>query len=74
VKNDSSRPADKNCDDDNSVTADPHPGVDESLKNLETHLAMRCGTLALFYDYARSNGTWESTVASGMTPSSDQVY
>jgi hypothetical protein len=74
MKNDKNHPTDKNCDSDNSVTADRHPGVDERLKNLETHLAMRYGTLVLFYDYAQSNGTCESTVASSITPSSHQVY
>jgi hypothetical protein len=47
VKNDSNCPADKNCDGDNSVTADRHLGADERLNNLESHLAMRYGTLVL---------------------------
>jgi hypothetical protein len=74
VKNDRNSPTDKNCDGNNSVTANRHPGADERLNNLETHLAMRYGKLVLFHDYAQSNGTCESTVASGITPSSHQVY
>ncbi|KAI0256225.1 hypothetical protein BJV78DRAFT_1170103 [Lactifluus subvellereus] len=41
VKKERDRPTDKSVDGDNSVTVDRHPGLDERLKNLETHLAMR---------------------------------
>ena len=74
VKNERDRPTGKNVDSDNSVTVDRHPGLDERLKNLETHLAMRYGAFVLLHNYAQSNGTCESPVASGIAPSSHQVY
>jgi hypothetical protein len=74
VKNETNYRIDKICDGDNSVTVNRHPGLDERLKNLETHLAMRYGKFVLSHSYAQSNGRCESTVASSITPSSDQVY
>ncbi|KAN0105678.1 hypothetical protein V8E52_010797 [Russula decolorans] len=41
MKNENNRPVDKTIEGDHLVTASRHPGLDESLKNLETHLAMR---------------------------------
>ncbi|KAN0104014.1 hypothetical protein V8E52_011415 [Russula decolorans] len=41
MKNGNNRPVDKTIEGDHLVTASRHPGLDESLKNLETHLAMR---------------------------------
>ena len=41
--NEINRPTDKAIDNDHSVTASRHPGLDERLKILETHLAMRYG-------------------------------
>ncbi len=40
-------PSDKSVEGDSLVTASRHPGLDERLKNLETHLAMRYGTFVL---------------------------
>lgn len=44
MKNENNRPTDKTTTD--SVTANRHPGLDERLKNMETHLAMRYGKVA----------------------------
>ncbi|KAN0105365.1 hypothetical protein V8E52_011124 [Russula decolorans] len=41
MKNENNRSADKTIEGDHSVTAGRHPGLDERLKILETHLAMR---------------------------------
>ncbi|KAN0116296.1 hypothetical protein V8E52_006121 [Russula decolorans] len=41
MKNENNRSADKTVEGDHSVTAGRHPGLDERLKILETHLAMR---------------------------------
>ncbi|KAN0107307.1 hypothetical protein V8E52_010243, partial [Russula decolorans] len=41
MKNENNSPADKTIKGDRSVTASRHPGLDERLKILETHLAMR---------------------------------
>ncbi|KAF8271303.1 hypothetical protein EI94DRAFT_1720858 [Lactarius quietus] len=41
AKNENHIPTDKRADGSNMVTASRHPGLDERLKNLETHLAMR---------------------------------
>ncbi|KAI0305492.1 hypothetical protein B0F90DRAFT_1808742 [Multifurca ochricompacta] len=41
VKGESNGPTARIVGDDNSVTANRYPGLDERLKNLETHLAMR---------------------------------
>ena len=43
MKNEENRPTDKTIEGDHPVTANRHPGLDERLKNLETHLAMRYG-------------------------------
>ena len=48
TKNGDNRLTDKITEGDQSVTADRHPGLDERLKNLETHLAMRYGKFACF--------------------------
>jgi hypothetical protein len=45
MKNENNRPVDKTIEGDHLVTASRHPGLDESLKNLETHLAMRYGKI-----------------------------
>lgn len=47
MKNESNHPADKTSEGDHAVTANRHPGLDETLKNLETHLAMRYGKFTL---------------------------
>jgi len=47
MKNESNRPTDKTSEGDHAVTANRHPGLDERLKNLETHLAMRYGKFTL---------------------------
>jgi hypothetical protein len=47
AKNESNRPTDKTSEGDHAVTANRHPGLDERLKNLETHLAMRYGKFTL---------------------------
>lgn len=47
TKNESNRLTDKTIEGDRSVTASRHPGLDERLKNLETHLAMRYGKIYL---------------------------
>jgi len=44
---DENRPTDKASEGDPSLTAGRHPGLDERLKNLETHLAMRYGKFFL---------------------------
>ena len=46
VKNEDNRPTDKTIEGGHLVTANRHPGLDERLKNLETHLAMRYGKFA----------------------------
>ena len=45
VKAENHNPTDERADGSSMVTASRHPGLDERLKNLETHLAMRYGTL-----------------------------
>jgi len=40
-KNENNRTTDKIAEGDHLVTASRHPGLDERLKNLETHLALR---------------------------------
>lgn len=47
MKSENNRPADKTIEGDQSVTASRHPGLDERLKNLETHLAVRYGKICL---------------------------
>jgi len=47
TKNESNRLTDKTIEGDHLVTASRHPGLDERLKNLETHLAMRYGKIYL---------------------------
>jgi hypothetical protein len=46
TKNENYRSTDKTAESDRSVTASRNPGLDERLKNLETHLAMRYGKFA----------------------------
>jgi hypothetical protein len=46
MKDEEYRPTDKTIEGDHPVTANRHPGLDERLKNLETHLAMRYGKFA----------------------------
>jgi len=41
LKDENMRPLDKVTEDGRLVTSNRHPGLDERLKNLETHLAMR---------------------------------
>lgn len=43
MKDENMRPLDKTTEDGRLVTSNRHPGLDERLKNLETHLAMRYG-------------------------------
>ena len=43
MKNENNSPADKTTEGDHFVSAGRHPGLDERLKFLETHLAMRYG-------------------------------
>jgi hypothetical protein len=45
VKAENHTPTDERADKSSLVTASRQPGLDERLKNLETHLAMRYGTL-----------------------------
>jgi hypothetical protein len=59
MKNENNRPADKTIEGDHSVTANRHPGLDERLKNLETHLAMRYGRFCWFLCNVRSDGIVE---------------
>ena len=47
MKNENNRLADKTVEGGDSATASRHPGLDERLKNLETHLAMRYGKTLL---------------------------
>ncbi len=47
MKDESKRPADKTIEGGHPVTASRHPGLDERLKNVETHLAMRYGRILL---------------------------
>jgi hypothetical protein len=46
VKAENQIPTDERADGSSLVTAKRHPGLDERLKNLETHLAMRYGKLS----------------------------
>ena len=48
MKDENNRPTDKDKPSEGNqvATANRHPGLDERLKNLETHLAMRYGKLA----------------------------
>ena len=48
MKNEENRPTDKTIEGDHPVTANRHPGLDERMKNLETHLAMRYGKFICF--------------------------
>ena len=47
MKNQNNRLADKTTEGDHLITASRHPGLDERMKNLETHLAMRYGKILL---------------------------
>ena len=47
MKKENNCPADKTIEGGHSVTASRHPGLDERLKNLETHLAVRYGKILL---------------------------
>ena len=48
MKDENNRPTDKDkpSEGNQAATANRHPGLDERLKNLETHLAMRYGKFA----------------------------
>jgi hypothetical protein len=70
MKNGDNRSADKSIEGDRSVTANRHPGLDERLKNLETHLAMRYGKFACPIVILNLMVYAKSTVTSGITPSS----
>ena len=48
MKNEENRPTDKTIEGGHPVTANRHPGLDERMKNLETHLAMRYGKFICF--------------------------
>ena len=74
MKNENNRPADKTIEGDYSVTTSRHPGLDERLKNLETHLAMRYGRIHLSRaDMIDLMVYAKSTVATGITPSSHYI-
>ena len=47
MKNENNHPADKTVEGGHLATASRHPGLDERLKNLEAHLAIRYGTISL---------------------------
>ena len=71
MKNENERHADKTTEGDHLVTAGRHPGLDERLKILETHLAMRHGKICLSRaDMIELLLYVKSTVASVITPSS----
>jgi hypothetical protein len=71
MKNENNRSADKTIEGDHSVTAGRHPGLDERLKILETHLAMRYGKIRSSHaDMIDLMVYVKSTVASGITRSS----
>ena len=71
MKNENNRSADKTVEGDHSVTAGRHPGLDERLKILETHLAMRYGKICSSRaDILNLMIYAKSTVASGITRSS----
>jgi hypothetical protein len=71
MKNENNRSADKTVEGDHSVTAGRHPGLDERLKILETHLAMRYGNIRLSHvDMIDLMVFVKSTAASGITHSS----
>jgi hypothetical protein len=71
LKHENDRPTDKTIESDHLVTANRHPGLEERLKILETHLAMRYGKFA--WSTFMLNLTHISTVTSGITSSSHQV-
>ena len=69
MRNENNRPADKTIEGDHSVPASRHPGLDERLKILETHLAMRYGKIWLSpADMIDLMVYVKSTVATGITP------
>lgn len=70
MKNGNNRPADRTIEGDHSVTASRHPGLDERLKNLETHLAMRYGKITCPADMIDLMVYAKSTVATCITSSS----
>ena len=47
MKNGNNRPAEKTIEGDHLFAASRHPGLDERMKNLETHLALRYGKIYL---------------------------
>jgi len=59
MKSENNRTTDKIIEGDHLVTASRHPGLDERLENLETHLAMRYGKTCLFPSSARSDDICE---------------
>jgi hypothetical protein len=73
VKEEKHIPTDERADVSSLVTASRHPGLDERLKNLETHLAMRYGTFSLSRCRAQPHVACTSTVTSSVTASSYQV-
>ncbi len=73
VKDENHIPKDESADGNGLVTASRHPGLDERLKNLETHLAMRYGTFVSSRCCAQSHDACTSTVTSSVTASSYQV-
>ena len=71
MKNENERHADKTTEGDRLVTAGRHPGLDERLKILETHLAMGYGGTHLsLADMIDLMAFVKSTVAPLITPSS----
>ena len=68
VKHENDRSTDKVIESDQMVTANRHPGLDERLNLLETHLAMRYGEFAC--PTVMLNLTHISTITSGITPPS----
>jgi hypothetical protein len=75
MKNEVDRPTDKAkaSEGDHAVTADRHPGLDERLKNLETHLAMRYGKFCPLRYRGQSDSVHGSAITTRITPSSHQV-
>ena len=71
MKNENERHADNTTEGDHLVTAGRHPGLDERLKILETHLAMRHGKICLSRAAMIDLMVYvKSTVATGIAPSS----
>ena len=73
VKGEKHISTDERADGSSVITATQHPGLDERLKNLETHLAMRYGTFVSSHYWAPSYVVCTSTVTSSVTAPSYQM-